>query len=232
MLGIDTESASNRTTSQWKGGVKVLTLCRKTVVAYLSPLRHEEVSVWVHLARSLSMLTQVISLNPSRPNPSNRRPGNTRYCPRCLSTSCTISLTPFQPSTPATASLCPHCSNSADDGITGLNPSRVQAPASASVPTHLEPVPRRLLLLLLLVLLCCKRRADCAVVLHNSCLLELPQLATAVGHCQQHQAKAQAAAKGGKARCSCCYSTCLCHVLLLEYLSCRAIITEISQHQY
>jgi hypothetical protein len=35
---VDTESASNHTTSQWKGGVKVLTLCQKTVAAYVGPL--------------------------------------------------------------------------------------------------------------------------------------------------------------------------------------------------
>jgi hypothetical protein len=40
---FDTESASNRTTSQWTGEVKVLTLCRKTVAAYLGPLLY----VWL-----------------------------------------------------------------------------------------------------------------------------------------------------------------------------------------
>jgi hypothetical protein len=36
--GVDTESASNHTTRQWKGGVKVLTLCQKTVASYLGLL--------------------------------------------------------------------------------------------------------------------------------------------------------------------------------------------------
>ena len=35
---VDTESASSYTSGQWQGGVKVLTLCRKTVAAYLGPL--------------------------------------------------------------------------------------------------------------------------------------------------------------------------------------------------
>ena len=35
---VDTESASNHTKGQWKAEVRVLTLCRKAVAAYLGSL--------------------------------------------------------------------------------------------------------------------------------------------------------------------------------------------------
>jgi hypothetical protein len=38
LVGVDTDSASNRTTGQWNGKVKVLALCQKPVAAYLGPL--------------------------------------------------------------------------------------------------------------------------------------------------------------------------------------------------